>query len=658
MKLLQLPLSQLLLLWLLLLTTLVGVSAQQCAVEDINVMDLVLSTESIEVTHMPNINITDIYYNCLSTSRTVGLYSSASLSVVYNRSKPAAMLEVRYNVQCIRGYWHRVGRTTSALRSNDTRTDCYSCTDQSVNENHCSACNSSCTGLNQCYGPLANQCCSYNDGGVCTDDCGMNREGNSNFTCVCSNFWTGTDCDVCSLACENEGTQAPDCSKCLCVPGYEGIMCENEINECDLNPCENNGTCIDLVNDYSCQCVAGYADKNCTTDIDDCDPNPCDNDGTCTDLINDYLCQCVIGFTDENCTTNIDDCDSSPCENNATCNDLVNDYSCTCTPGYTGKDCMMDVDNCGFDPCENNGTCTDMVNDYSCECAYGFTGKDCTVDSIDNCSPDSCQNDGICIDGINSFTCNCTAGFTGDICETNINECDPNPCQNNGICTDGINSYTCTCTGFTGTDCETNIDDCVSNPCKYGGTCTDGVNGFTCTCNPVYSGVDCSGCVMLNCEQCKESDKNEMGECTECAGVFVLHQGTCINNCGIPNCIKCDVKTRKCLKCQEGYKINDNYDIDDDDNDSSDDDGTQCVGKTPEEGSDFKFSSRTMFGVILACIAGLIALILLIIAIIIKTGVHRSKKDSPKTYTRQLDEADIGHVAATNNPASGENVTQ
>ena len=57
-------------------------------------------------------------------------------------------------------------------------------------------CNSSCTGLNQCYGPMANQCCSYNaDGGVCTDDCGMNREGNSNFTCVCSNSWTGTDCD-------------------------------------------------------------------------------------------------------------------------------------------------------------------------------------------------------------------------------------------------------------------------------------------------------------------------------------------------------------------------------------------------------------------------------------------------------------------------------
>ena len=56
------------------------------------------------------------------------------------------------------------------------------------------ACNSSCTGLNQCYGAGADQCCSYNDDGNCVADCGMNREGNSTFHCVCSDFWTGTNC--------------------------------------------------------------------------------------------------------------------------------------------------------------------------------------------------------------------------------------------------------------------------------------------------------------------------------------------------------------------------------------------------------------------------------------------------------------------------------
>ena len=57
------------------------------------------------------------------------------------------------------------------------------------------ACDSSCAGLNQCYGPNVTQCCSYNDDGNCVADCGMNREGNSTFHCVCSNFWTGDDCD-------------------------------------------------------------------------------------------------------------------------------------------------------------------------------------------------------------------------------------------------------------------------------------------------------------------------------------------------------------------------------------------------------------------------------------------------------------------------------
>ena len=72
----------------------------------------------------------------------------------------------------------------------------------------CTACDSSCTGLNQCYGPMANQCCSYNDGGNCTDDCGMNREGNSTFHCVCSNFWTGANCDGMSA------------SHCMSLPTY------------------------------------------------------------------------------------------------------------------------------------------------------------------------------------------------------------------------------------------------------------------------------------------------------------------------------------------------------------------------------------------------------------------------------------------------------
>ena len=37
------------------------------------------------------------------------------------------------------------------------------------------------------------------------------------------------------------------------------------------------------------------------SDTDDCYPNPCLNDGTCIDGVNDYNCTCVPGFVGKNC---------------------------------------------------------------------------------------------------------------------------------------------------------------------------------------------------------------------------------------------------------------------------------------------------------------------------------------------------------------------
>ena len=35
--------------------------------------------------------------------------------------------------------------------------------------------------------------------------------------------------------------------------------------------------------------------------IDDCRPQPCQNNGTCHDFVNDYRCDCVAGFNGTNC---------------------------------------------------------------------------------------------------------------------------------------------------------------------------------------------------------------------------------------------------------------------------------------------------------------------------------------------------------------------
>ena len=52
----------------------------------------------------------------------------------------------------------------------------------------------------------------------------------------------------------------------------------------------------DLFNDYSCSCQPGYFGRNCEMEIDECLPRPCENGGTCTDLVNGYRCDCPTDF--------------------------------------------------------------------------------------------------------------------------------------------------------------------------------------------------------------------------------------------------------------------------------------------------------------------------------------------------------------------------
>lgn len=44
----------------------------------------------------------------------------------------------------------------------------------------------------------------------------------------------------------------------LLLPGYHGLYCEEEYNECLSAPCQNYATCRDLVNAYECVCTPHF----------------------------------------------------------------------------------------------------------------------------------------------------------------------------------------------------------------------------------------------------------------------------------------------------------------------------------------------------------------------------------------------------------------
>ena len=55
---------------------------------------------------------------------------------------------------------------------------------------------------------------------------------------------------------------------CACAEGYQGALCESNIDDCAGDPCLNGGTCIDGLNSYECECAEGYVG----------DPQPFDYD--------------------------------------------------------------------------------------------------------------------------------------------------------------------------------------------------------------------------------------------------------------------------------------------------------------------------------------------------------------------------------------------
>ena len=143
----------------------------------------------------------------------------------------------------------------------------------------------------------------------------------------------------------------------------------NCVEDCPQNSNSTEG--------FNCDCLPGYTGANCNEDIDECDPSPCQNNGSCTDMVNGYTCECDTGYTGPTCLVPPLCNDDIPCANGGTCLQSSN-YTCECDAGYTGPTCL-EPPICNDDiPCENGGTCEQGSDGQtSCLCPDGFQGTQC-----------------------------------------------------------------------------------------------------------------------------------------------------------------------------------------------------------------------------------------------------------------------------------------
>lgn len=81
---------------------------------------------------------------------------------------------------------------------------------------------------------------------------------------------------------------------CSCTAAFTGALCEGDVDECDVNPCGNDGTCVNTVGGFSCECHGGFSGSVCSTD--ECINLICQNGGTCVVRPGGQHCHCASGF--------------------------------------------------------------------------------------------------------------------------------------------------------------------------------------------------------------------------------------------------------------------------------------------------------------------------------------------------------------------------
>ncbi|KAK5974326.1 hypothetical protein GCK32_017933, partial [Trichostrongylus colubriformis] len=122
------------------------------------------------------------------------------------------------------------------------------------------------------------------------------------YFCYCKSGFTGLLCesriDECAAqnpcqqgSCIQESGQI----KCRCTAGWTGQYCEAQLDLCqDSNPCQHDHKCRgELPSTRICDCGLKHRGEHCEKSITYCQLEPCLNNGTCVEKFADgYSCSC------------------------------------------------------------------------------------------------------------------------------------------------------------------------------------------------------------------------------------------------------------------------------------------------------------------------------------------------------------------------------
>lgn len=340
-------------------------------------------------------------------------------------------------------------------------------------------------------------------------------------------------------------------------------------NECLSHPCENGGTCLNLVNGYHCLCPSNWKGTNCDEDVNECrnfagTDLGCQNGATCINTPGSYQCICKPGWYGIDCTRTAKNCSQGDFEmcGHGICLPVESGegIKCLCNQGWTtnGNDvaCLKDVNECESGQgvrCSVNPRveCINLPGSFRCgACPSGYEGDGFACYDIDECLTipnGGCSTSPLvsCHNTIGSRICgSCPAGYQGDgvtcswrgSCSFNRGGCHPSAqCIESstlggvtqcvcpfGMDGDGIGLHGCYISAVDNT-----TQRCENNPCGAHGHCHPFRKGYTCICYQGFSGAHCdkeiNSCTNNPCHNggtCRLDERVTRGFKCECTALY------------------------------------------------------------------------------------------------------------------------------------------